>query len=298
GASQIKALTEGVACVDSEPYTDTWGTYYSGYAPFFDSEGKMVGTIGMDLETTGFRERMAPVVIASKRAAVTGLCVAILSGVVVWFVRRLCAQLWLRKGGGNSLPGQDTAFLQNAQSTYAARLLETFYLGADSAEQLARIHRVVESGMVAGVDENENFTRGAIETLVREHGKTFGCEVEVTTDPEVPEILYAPVYLLSSVLTDCLEGLPGKSLRLRISIEEEKIQWLTLVASFSQPSNESNKGAEGEIDLLAENRLELAGAQARARVLRGDLVARRGPAGVEVVLRLAMRKSQFVAKDF
>ena len=33
GASQIKALKEGLAVVDSLPGIDTWGTYYSGYAP-------------------------------------------------------------------------------------------------------------------------------------------------------------------------------------------------------------------------------------------------------------------------
>ncbi|MDB6155971.1 MAG: hypothetical protein JWL90_4424 [Chthoniobacteraceae bacterium] len=292
GESQIKALRNEIACVDSQPYTDTWGTYYSGYAPFFDSNGKMVGTIGMDLETTGFNERMAPVVIASKRAAVTGLCVAILSGVVIWFVRRLCSHLWMRAGSGDGARGQDTASLQNAQSAYAARLLQTFYLGADGSQQLVSLHRVVESGRAIGANENTNFQSAAIETLIRDHGQTLGSEVEVTLDPEVPEILHAPTERLAAALVDCLEGLKGAGLHLRISMEEEKIQWLTLVARFSQASNEYNRGPEGVVDCLAENRIELASAQAHVRAMRGELIAQRSAQGFEVVLRIPMRKSQ------
>ncbi|MEI6280617.1 MAG: ATP-binding protein [bacterium] len=35
--------------VESEFYTDQWGTWLSGYAPFYDSDGKREGVLGMDI---------------------------------------------------------------------------------------------------------------------------------------------------------------------------------------------------------------------------------------------------------
>ncbi len=292
GKSQIRALTDAVACVDDVPYTDTWGTYYSGYAPFYDSDGKIVGTIGMDLETTGFNQRMAPIIIASKRAAVTGFCVAILSGVVVWFVRRLCSQLWRRAGDGDGGGRADTAVLQNAKSAYAAGLLSTLYSSADPGAQLGDLQRVIDSGRPVDPGENANFRSAAVVQLAREQSQLFGTEIEVTLAPELPELLYAPSQRVSDALVDCLEGLPGPELQVRVSMEDERIQWLTLVVRFSQPFHEGNTGNEGEIDCLAENRVALASAQAHARALRGDMVAMRTASGVQVTLRLPVRKSQ------
>ena len=50
GDALLTALKEQCPCVDKEPYTDVWGTFYSAYAPFYDSKGHFVGTLGMDLE--------------------------------------------------------------------------------------------------------------------------------------------------------------------------------------------------------------------------------------------------------
>ena len=35
--------------VESEVYTDSWGSWLSGYAPFYDSEGQRAGVLGMDI---------------------------------------------------------------------------------------------------------------------------------------------------------------------------------------------------------------------------------------------------------
>lgn len=37
--------------VENETYTDRWGTWLSGYAPFFDRAGKRAGVLGMDINT-------------------------------------------------------------------------------------------------------------------------------------------------------------------------------------------------------------------------------------------------------
>lgn len=42
------ALYDGKTVVDSEVYTDNWGSWISGSAPFYDSNGKLVGALGLD----------------------------------------------------------------------------------------------------------------------------------------------------------------------------------------------------------------------------------------------------------
>jgi signal transduction histidine kinase len=93
GEALRTALTKHVVAVDREPYTDQWGTFYSAYAPFYDKSGHFVGTLGMDLELTSFNERLAPIVRATKRAAITGIVLAILWGTSIWFTRRFSVQL-------------------------------------------------------------------------------------------------------------------------------------------------------------------------------------------------------------
>ncbi|NDC06971.1 MAG: hypothetical protein EBZ86_06630, partial [Synechococcaceae bacterium WB9_2_069] len=73
--------------VDKEPYTDAWGTFYSAYAPFKDSKGKFVGTLGMDLELVTLKARLVPIGVAAQRAALTSDILAILFGAAVWFFR-------------------------------------------------------------------------------------------------------------------------------------------------------------------------------------------------------------------
>lgn len=73
--------------VDREPYTDVWGTFYSAYAPFKDSNGRFVGTLGMDLELRTLQQRLKPIGVAAQRAAFTSGILAILFGAAVWFFR-------------------------------------------------------------------------------------------------------------------------------------------------------------------------------------------------------------------
>lgn len=42
------ALHDGKTVVDSEVYTDKWGSWISGSAPFYDSKGNLVGAVGLD----------------------------------------------------------------------------------------------------------------------------------------------------------------------------------------------------------------------------------------------------------
>ena len=45
------AFYDGVPCSDSKMITDSWGTFYSSYAPIFRSDGSIAGIVGVDIKT-------------------------------------------------------------------------------------------------------------------------------------------------------------------------------------------------------------------------------------------------------
>jgi PAS domain S-box-containing protein len=77
----VSVLRNGVAEADSEPYTDEWGTFVSGYAPFFDSQGKLVGAVGVDWYAQTYAARLAGIRRAWYLQIVLCLASGFLSGV-------------------------------------------------------------------------------------------------------------------------------------------------------------------------------------------------------------------------
>ncbi len=45
----IRTFDEGVPTVTDRPYTDEWGTFYTGFAPIFDSNGNVSAIVGADI---------------------------------------------------------------------------------------------------------------------------------------------------------------------------------------------------------------------------------------------------------
>jgi len=74
----LAALRTGQPQADRVPYTDEWGTFVSGYAPFFDSAGKMAGIVGVDWYATTYAERLAGI----RRAWYTQIVLCLISGFV------------------------------------------------------------------------------------------------------------------------------------------------------------------------------------------------------------------------
>ena len=56
-----------------EPYTDRWGVFMSGYAPFFDGEGRLIGAVGVDVDANLYVQRLA----SARNEALLGLLPAI-----------------------------------------------------------------------------------------------------------------------------------------------------------------------------------------------------------------------------
>ena len=48
----------GRPAATDEPYTDPWGTFMTGYAPFFDASGKQAGAVGVDMDAGVYLARI------------------------------------------------------------------------------------------------------------------------------------------------------------------------------------------------------------------------------------------------
>ncbi|HEY1173317.1 MAG TPA: response regulator [Verrucomicrobiae bacterium] len=78
-SEQLKnTLTSGEPYGDEEPYKDAWGTFVSGYAPFYDSHGKLAGAVGVDWYADTYAERLAGI----RRAWYLQIALCLISGFV------------------------------------------------------------------------------------------------------------------------------------------------------------------------------------------------------------------------
>jgi hypothetical protein len=86
----LHALQQNQSIVTQHPYTDEWGTFISAYAPFYDSNGKWVGTLGMDLELEGFFHRVEPVQRLFEKTFMIIWCLGLALALVLWAIRNSC----------------------------------------------------------------------------------------------------------------------------------------------------------------------------------------------------------------
>lgn len=86
-AELVRALHERITVTTEEPYKDRWGSFVSGYVPFYDAENNFVGVLGIDIHAENYFERLAPIKRATVRAIVTGFFISFLIAALVWFMR-------------------------------------------------------------------------------------------------------------------------------------------------------------------------------------------------------------------
>ena len=75
----IRQAAEGKAAFDKEPYTDRWGSFYSAYAPVFDSQNRVAMIIGIDVWANWYNES----IWSHSRAIIIISSIAIISGIVL-----------------------------------------------------------------------------------------------------------------------------------------------------------------------------------------------------------------------
>lgn len=83
----LDALQTGKAQADPEAVKDQWGTYFSAYAPFCDSAGRMAGVVGVDMRADNFAARMAVMKRSLRTGLITALVVCTVFGAGIWWLR-------------------------------------------------------------------------------------------------------------------------------------------------------------------------------------------------------------------
>jgi len=79
-----------------QPFTDEFGTFMSGFAPFYDSAGRLAGIVGVDIHADQLARRMAGIRTASLAALFVAFLLAAIVGFSVAMVRRASLERELR----------------------------------------------------------------------------------------------------------------------------------------------------------------------------------------------------------
>lgn len=246
--SLLTALTEQKEMVDSEPYTDQWGTFISAYTPIYNSRGDFVGTLGMDLDFSGFEKRLVPTKNAFKTAAITGVVMAILVGVTVWFNRRTVKML---NNSRSSIIRKYVSANEFVRYTnrYRADLL---VLLAQSLKQTdTRFHHdILEKFKTLAELQREdatypvsNFKLGEqINQLLANRG--LKDQIKVTIAKNLPGVLNGPTAPFCAALDNLVASLVPLGLSgVDVKLAKESINHLLIAFSFTGNSNEVAKNA-------------------------------------------------------
>jgi len=78
----LKRAAAGTPSVDKTTHSDEWGRFYSAYSPIYDSEGTIVGIIGVDFNADWYDEKLD----SHKAAVVIIIAVALMIGIVLAFL--------------------------------------------------------------------------------------------------------------------------------------------------------------------------------------------------------------------
>lgn len=313
GQALLKALRQQRPAVDQQPYTDVWGTFYSAYAPFKDSSGRFVGTLGMDLELRTLQQRLKPIGVAAQRAAFTSGILAILFGAAVWFFRS-------RNGILESLRHLAESRLHTVEHdrqrerTAAAAQLEAVAARIEGQAGVAgsatspseaesnvpyatalRRYALVRQGLRSG--DAENFDPA---TLLRE---TLPAETPLQVARDVPSLVWGnPSELREIIHALCFQPFSNTALgslrQLDLDAAREQLNNLDLVVSLRFADK------DGEIDgsaliqdrdhpehVFDEHSLQFATCCEQVRALGGSLVHRQQSESSElVVLTLPFEK--------
>lgn len=135
------ALEAGELYASHEPVTDEFGTFLSGFAPIYNSEGRAVGGVGVDLDVTRVVRRMEQCRLATMAGLVVAFLVSIAVGVMVWSIRN--RGLRAERDRWRALEAQQSARI--AQSLLVEALGEVVYrhdLTADVIAYTGRCERL------------------------------------------------------------------------------------------------------------------------------------------------------------
>lgn len=150
----LESLQLGMATVDSKVYEDKWGSFISGYAPFFDNSGKQVGSVGVDFDAADYVATINSIWVVFSYGCVISLLLSIVIYLnVVDFRRKQMIRRDLRDGFNYEMKGhiklisdtsdnmyKDAALIADIiedTATFAKNAMTNVYGTASRAESVA-----------------------------------------------------------------------------------------------------------------------------------------------------------------
>lgn len=135
--AMLTALREQKNSVEQAPYTDAWGTFISGYAPFYDGAGEFVGVVGVDLDAHRFVARLEGMRRAALFSTSAACAIGVLFGWMVFLLQRRARE---REQRIEDVVGELEVSCHDAQVAVAAR---TAFLSTVSHELRTPLNGVI-----------------------------------------------------------------------------------------------------------------------------------------------------------
>jgi len=131
------ALRENRAVVTPEPYTDKWGSFISGYVPFYDSVGEQIGVVCVDITTAHYKQRVSAVQHAATIAMIPTMILSLLGGWTCYWLRRAEAYRTGRQRARAARNLRQTEVVTAIATSPAVASGDLFSLARDLTEQAA-----------------------------------------------------------------------------------------------------------------------------------------------------------------
>lgn len=161
----LETAFEGESAVDSVPYEDSWGRFYSAYTPIFNSKGDVVGVVAVDFSAAYYDQQFNKNILI----IVTGIICSIIIGIIIISVYSRKIKIREAMDRVNEQAGKMiTAMASDYRSVY--------FVDIDNDQGICyRAHSKLEDGVKEGEEFkfSEKFTEYANTFVTEEYRQDF-----------------------------------------------------------------------------------------------------------------------------
>lgn len=146
----LEAL-KGTATVSSEPYTDRWGTFYSGFAPIKNSKGEVVAVVGADISLQEVKDIQKKIIIP--------ISIGLLISIIISAAAALYVSKLISKPIDFMVNGLDDIVKNSGDLTQAINIRtgdEIEMLAGKTNQLLANIRQIIQKIRETADNVNQN----------------------------------------------------------------------------------------------------------------------------------------------